>query len=300
MFTNLMSNKLKIEISVLFFLVLIFIFLIKDNLFQKYKSFLDEKRKIEITKNFEISKNLNDFFNARTEFENKLIAHAGGSVSGEIYTNSLEAVNKSILNGFKLIELDLLVSKDNKLISLHDWGSFLKKTNCCQTENVPISHNMFMDQKYSGLKVIDFELINEIFSNNNELILVTDKTNNFDLINQQLTFDKSRIIVEIFGRKNYFNAIISGIKNPMLSVRASDIPFVRKYNVKLVAVHSNELEIHKEKFSKLKKEDGVFIFVYSTNDINFIKKNKVAATAFYTDFLSPKRFVCEEKKCTTY
>ena len=68
--------------------------------------------------------------------------------------------------------------------------------------------------KYTPL---DTEDINEIFSVNKNLILVTDKTNNFDLINNSFEFDKSRIIVEIFGKENYLKAIKNGIENPLYS-----------------------------------------------------------------------------------
>ena len=52
--------------------------------------------------------------------------------------------------------------------------------------------------KYTPL---DTEDINEIFSVNKNLILVTDKTNNFDLINNSFEFDKSRLLLRYLEKK---------------------------------------------------------------------------------------------------
>lgn len=55
------------------------------------------------------------------------IAHAGGVISNNIYTNSKEDVLKSLQNGFKYIELDLLITKDNHIIASHDWSFITNK-----------------------------------------------------------------------------------------------------------------------------------------------------------------------------
>ncbi|TCT16165.1 glycerophosphoryl diester phosphodiesterase [Natranaerovirga pectinivora] len=52
-----------------------------------------------------------------------LIAHAGGSIYGIPYTNSLEALNNSYMNGFKLIELDFHWTTDGYPVCIHDWDS---------------------------------------------------------------------------------------------------------------------------------------------------------------------------------
>lgn len=49
------------------------------------------------------------------------IAHAGGEITGEIYTNSREALDRSYAAGFPLIEIDFEWTTDHKLVLLHDW-----------------------------------------------------------------------------------------------------------------------------------------------------------------------------------
>ena len=280
-------------ISALVIAVMIF-----KNYSKNSQSKKEEKQKQELVKNFDLSNKVKKFLN-KNNLENQLIAHAGGGINELTYTNSLEALNQSISNGFKLIELDLKQTSDEKLVAVHDWKSFKKSTECCENEKFPIDYQTFIDQKIKDLHLLDYKEINEIFSKNKNLFLVTDKTNNFELINSQLNFDPSRIIVEIFGQQNYFKAIQSGIKNPMYSANLNDIDFIKNYNVKLIAIHTSELQNHYEKYLELKNK-GVFIFVYSSNEINFIKKYQSAATAFYTDFISPNSPICQASNCKTY
>ena len=279
-------------------LILIFSLMIFKNYSKNLELKKEEKKKQELVKNFDLSNEIKEFLN-QNNLENQLIAHAGGGINELTYTNSLEALNQSISNGFKLIELDLKQTSDEKLVAVHDWKSFKRKTNCCDNLKFPIDHKTFNDQKISNLNLLDYKKINEIFSENKDLILITDKSNNFELINNQLNFDASRIIVEIFGQQNYFKAIQSGIKNPMYSANLNDFDFIKKYNVKLIAIHTSELQNHYEKYLEL-KNNGVLIFVYSSNEINFIKKYQSVATAFYTDFLSPASPICKVSNCKTY
>lgn len=55
-------------------------------------------------------------------FELLRVAHAAGGVQGDVYTNSMEALNLSYSLGFKNFEIDLIFTSDDKLICLHDWS----------------------------------------------------------------------------------------------------------------------------------------------------------------------------------
>ena len=47
------------------------------------------------------------------------VLHAGGIYKNQIYTNSIEALEKN-KKDFKYLELDLQLTKDNKIICEHD------------------------------------------------------------------------------------------------------------------------------------------------------------------------------------
>lgn len=63
----------------------------------------------------------------RKDFQRQLdwlprIAHAGGSLDGQTYTNSLEALDANA-DVFDLIEIDLSWTADDRLVCLHDWDA---------------------------------------------------------------------------------------------------------------------------------------------------------------------------------
>ena len=53
--------------------------------------------------------------------KHKLIAHAAGGIDRFPYTNSKEAYLNSYKNGFRLFEIDISITSDEKLVARHDW-----------------------------------------------------------------------------------------------------------------------------------------------------------------------------------
>lgn len=49
------------------------------------------------------------------------VAHAGGGIDQHTYTNSYEALDTNLNNGFIYFEIDFSYTADNKLVCLHDW-----------------------------------------------------------------------------------------------------------------------------------------------------------------------------------
>jgi hypothetical protein len=52
----------------------------------------------------------------------KPVSHAGGTIDGEIYTNSLEAFEQRISEGFQFLEVDFIWTNDDVLVCGHDWN----------------------------------------------------------------------------------------------------------------------------------------------------------------------------------
>ena len=64
----------------------------------------------------------NEILNRKNDYEifndkKRYIAHAGGEILGNTYTNSLEALNNSYKNGFRYFELDMIVTADNYIVA---------------------------------------------------------------------------------------------------------------------------------------------------------------------------------------
>ena len=237
------------------------------------------------------------------EKQYKFIAHAGGGIDQHAYTNSLEAVNLSISKGFKLIEIDLRETKDKYFVGVNSWQKY-KKDNLFEKNDIndePLYLKEFKKikilNKYTPLTANE---INKIFTENNDLILVTDKTNNFKKINSDFFFDKKRIIVEIFGKKNYFKSIKYGIINPMFAASSDDYDFIIENNIKLITAHSKDIINNEETYKKLISH-GVKILAYSSSNKKFIEENlDNTFSGIYTDFWDIKNNNCSSNECKTY
>jgi len=237
------------------------------------------------------------------EKQYKFIAHAGGGIDQHAYTNSLEAVNLSISKGFKLIEIDLRETKDKYFVGVNSWQKY-KKDNLFEKND--INNEPLYLKEFKKIKILNkytpltANEINKIFTENNDLILVTDKTNNFKKINSDFFFDKKRIIVEIFGKKNYFKSIKYGIINPMFAASSDDYDFIIENNIKLITAHSKDIINNEETYKKLISH-GVKILAYTSSNKKFIEENlDNTFSGIYTDFWDIKNNNCSSNECKTY
>ena len=236
----------------------------------------------------------------------RFIAHAGGGIDDLKYTNSLEAVNKSIKDNFKLIELDIRETLDNVFVGVHEWKEFKKITNTKKKDGNELNNEALLLNEFKKKKIykkytpLDIISINDIFRKNNELILLTDKTNNFSKLNSDLNFDKKRIMVEVFGKKNYFKSISEGIINPIYSFNHKDYNFVIKHKIKIISAHSQDIINNSQIYKKL-VENNVMVFMYSSNESDFINNNlDILFTHVYTDFWNINSAKCISNECMTY
>ncbi len=57
--------------------------------------------------------------------EPTLVAHGLGGISGERVTNSLEAFQANYDAGYRVFEIDLILSADERLVARHDWMAYM-------------------------------------------------------------------------------------------------------------------------------------------------------------------------------
>jgi len=70
-------------------------------------------------------------------FSVKRVAHAGGALNGQTYTNSIEALDTNLESGFEYFELDFMFTRDKHLACIHDWGDSLTKLCGGRMDRVP-------------------------------------------------------------------------------------------------------------------------------------------------------------------
>lgn len=231
-----------------------------------------------------------------------LIAHAGGIVDSLLYTNSREAVEQAAKDGYKFIELDLLETSDYKVGAMHTYADFNEFTGYGRIDLVVDSKEFKTRKLFNCLHPLLGEDINNFFTINKDLLLVTDKIQDFDLLNKYISFDKERMLVEVFTYKSYAEALRKGIRYPMLSIWDQDLldhymKYIYLRKVKMIAIPVKLIAECPKKLIDLRKM-GVSIFTFDpditnlkgpTNDKEFILKyGGSMITGFYTDFVKNK------------
>lgn len=124
------------------------------------------------------------------------IAHAGGSIDGYTYTNSLEAVQNAIDNGVEYVELDLAFTADSQIVASHGWGK--------DWATIP-THEQYMSRKiHNKYTPLDIKRIDSIMRANPSLCLVTDKISDHQILDTYFSWYSNRVWVECFSDDDYF------------------------------------------------------------------------------------------------
>lgn len=220
-----------------------------------------------------------------------LIAHAGGGINGLKYTNSLEAMEQSIEHGFKMIELDLLISSDGRIVAVHDWKSFHEMTNSNNTGS--ISYKEFESKIiYDKYKTLNISTAIDVLDEN-DVVLVTDKIKNLALLSKYI-IDKDKSIIEVFSIDKYNEAIELGFNNVALNIDLNT-PFILEWidlnKIKAVTYRGDNLGSLGSEYKKAIELSnmGVSSMIYSTNDLDLdgIKASGIGNFALYVDFVLP-------------
>lgn len=198
----------------------------------------------------------------------RFIAHAGGTIKGFSYTNSLEALNLSYNKGFRLFELDIMKTSDGEYVAVHGWDEWKDNTNF--SGEIPVSLNEFRKHKiHNQFTPLDLKTINKWFSEHKDAILVTDKINEPELF-AKLFVDKKRLMMELFDIEAVKQGIKTGILSAMPSnniidqLKPEDLISLKKMGVKNIAVSRRFIYINPELLQECLKV-GIEPYAYHIN-----------------------------------
>lgn len=224
-------------------------------------------------------KNTKGDLNQKRDF---LIAHAGGKIDDYIYTDSREAVENSLKRNFSLIELDLTMTSDNKIICAHSWQDFFNMTNTTAIPTEKEFKKYKLYEKYTPLTGAD---IRNIMLENPDLILVTDKITDYSAL-KEILFFPDRMIIETFSFKEYQNAKQAGYTYPAYAITSlADIPFIFWKQITMVTVSERMIRLYPSIFENLHRQK-VTILVYRSDDPHFVTQYQgTHFSLLYTDSL---------------
>ena len=128
----------------------------------------------------------------KTEYR---VLHAGGIYKNQIYTNSIEALEKN-KKDFKYLELDLQLTKDNKIICEHDIN-----------QNILFYDQFLIENSKKKIKSCDYKSLKNWLKKNPGKVIITDVKSEDNLkalkfIQHNFDNYKKNFIPQIYDPKN--------------------------------------------------------------------------------------------------
>jgi glycerophosphoryl diester phosphodiesterase len=226
------------------------------------------------------------------------VAHAGGGIGGDTYTNSYEALDSNIENEFVYFEIDFSFTKDGKLVCLHDWKRSFKRAFGFETDKkVTLTEfEKLVQEKSIKYTNCTLEGLALWMLDNPGAFIVTDvkeaNVKALNMIRKTLPDAKVRVIPQIYNPSNFefvkdaeFQQVIwtlyryGGSNDEVLG-------WVKKFQGPL-AITMPEGRAGSELPKELQKLN-IPTYVHTINSIKKLEKYSAnGITEIYTDFLQP-------------
>lgn len=214
-----------------------------------------------------------------------LIAHAGGAIDGNIYTNSREAIEGSIKAGRKYIEIDLIKTSDGEYIAGHDWERINIMTG--RQGDKPLSKQEFLSSKLHGKYTpMSIDDVAELMEKYPDWVMVVDKIRDLDYLHKHLPYH-DRMIVQVFALHNYFRALQLGYKYPTLRLKGGRRGVKEIYkvlmdigNIKSVILGEKSFNKNKEYIGQL-HDKGVTVILYGNPSYQIVDNPEAIKANLY-------------------
>lgn len=226
-----------------------------------------------------------------------LIAHAGGAVYGYRLTNSLEALENSYANGFRVFELDFEMTNDGKYVLLHDWESMAGRMLFGEGKR---SFDEFKSaDKFASLTLLDLEGILAWLSEHNDCYIVTDaKCGNEPFLSELYKASgelAERFIPQAYSYDEYEMAKNIGFERVILTLYGmndtEESLFTFAESKKPWAITIPASVITETIVSRL-AELGIYTYAHTVNDLSFFEEwRDFGLYGIYTDYFCPIKWV---------
>ncbi|MGN8772104.1 phosphatidylinositol-specific phospholipase C/glycerophosphodiester phosphodiesterase family protein [Paenibacillus barengoltzii] len=240
----------------------------------------------------------------------RMVAHAMGGIEGLTYTNTYDAFLVNYDQGFRVFEVDLLLSSEGRLVARHEWGeSFTRQLGqedelAADRQGAVLSYAEFKAAKIQGVyEPLDWDDVLELMEQYPDVYIVTDtKQSSPDEIQQIFTqiVDEAkakdpellkRVVPQIYNRE---------MLEPVQSIYPFDSVIFTLYQTHdtddevvafaadkhLAAVTMSDTRANAQLIQELNRI-GVPSYIHTINDLKTMAKFKrMGAYGFYTDFLT--------------
>ncbi|WP_178022544.1 phosphatidylinositol-specific phospholipase C/glycerophosphodiester phosphodiesterase family protein [uncultured Paenibacillus sp.] len=240
----------------------------------------------------------------------RMVAHAMGGIEGLTYTNSYDAFLANYEKGFRVFEVDLLLSSEGRLVARHEWGESFTRQLGQQDKLAPdrqgavLTHAEFKAAKIQGIyEPLDWIDVLELMEQYPDVYIVTDtKQSTPDEIRRIFTqiVDEAkmkdpalleRVVPQIYNRSMWepveriypFDSVIF----TLYQTHETDEEVVAFAKDKeLAAITMSDVRANAGLIRELNRI-GVPSYIHTINDSETMAKlKKMGAYGFYTDFLT--------------
>ena len=105
--------------------------------------------------------------------QSRLVAHGGGAIAGYEGSNSLEALELAVANGFWRIEVDMVPTTDGEIVLNHEWHRTANRIPGAVNE--PVSHAEFMEYRlFNKFTPMDLSMLIAFLRDHPEVRIITD------------------------------------------------------------------------------------------------------------------------------
>ncbi len=224
------------------------------------------------------------------------VAHAGGGIKGNAYTNSYDALDLNINKGFKYFELDFSFTKDNRLVCLHDWThSFKRSFGFSTDEKVSLEEFKQLVSTKSKFEKCTVDGLATWMEENPSAYIVTDvKEENYkalQIIADAIPNSSTRVIPQVYDPSNFLKIKKLGYEQVIWTLyryrgeTKSVLAWVSKFNGSFAVTMSKRRAA--TLLPKYLQEQGVPSYVHTVNSKDEKDKflNNFNVSEIYTDFL---------------
>ncbi len=228
----------------------------------------------------------------------RAIAHGCGAIQGDTVTNSQEALEQVIANGFQYIEVDMAFTTDGQIAMIHDWESSASYyLGLGQNKAVPFAQyqQCRVMNKYTPLNL---EKLAEILQQHPQVSIITDtKENNLAIltyIQKKYPQIVAQIIPQIYQYDEYdavralgYERIILTLYKMTGALNGTDIAkFVQAHQIYAVTM---PVERVSSGLAKTLQSYGIAVYMHTVNSLQqTVTALNAGAYGIYTDSLLPE------------
>lgn len=228
----------------------------------------------------------------------RAIAHGCGAIQGDTVTNSREALEQTIANGFQYIEVDMAFTTDGQIAMLHDWESSASYY-LGLGQNKAVSFAQYQQcrvmSKYTPL---DMDTLAEILQQNPQITIITDtKEDNLAILTYiQKNYPQlvAQIIPQIYQYEEYAAVKALGYDKIILTLYkmtderngARIAKFVQEHQIYAVTM---PVELVSTGLAKTLQSYGIAVYMHTVNSLQqTVTAINAGAYGIYTDSLLPE------------